>query len=263
MDASRYRPWLNAATRFLLSPRCLVCEADGMDGRALCGACGSGLVRNDVCCGRCAVPLPVAVAECDACRQRERPWADLWVPFVYTWPIDVLEARFKFAGSLVAGRVLADAWLAAGQPPTMPELILPVPLHTSRLRSRGYNQALELARPLGRHLGIPVRHDVLSRVKRTAAQTELDALTRARNVRGAFDVRRMPPQRHVALLDDVMTTGATLGECAQLLIEAGIPRVDVWALARTPAPGMPLTGPAPPRSPPTTPGPPSCSGGTP
>lgn len=263
MDASRYRSWLNAATRFLLSPRCLVCEAESDGALALCSACHSSLVRNDVCCGRCAVPLQMAQAECEACARCERPWADLWVPFVYTWPIDTLEARFKFAGSLVAGRVLAEAWLASGQPPTMPELILPVPLHTSRLRSRGYNQALELARPLGKHLGIPVRHDVLRRVKRTEAQTDLDAAGRARNVRGAFEVRRMPRQRHVALLDDVMTTGATLGECAQLLIEAGVPRVDVWALARTPAPGMPLTAPAPPRSPPTRPTPPSCSGGTP
>jgi ComF family protein len=180
-----------------------------------------------------AYPVP----ECGQCQQVERPWADLWVPFVYAWPLDGLETRFKFSGSLVAGRVLAECWLDTGQPPTTPELLLPVPLHTSRLRARGYNQAIELARVLSRRLGIPMRHDVLVRRIRTQAQTELDATTRAHNVRGAFVVRHAPTQRHVALVDDVMTTGATLGECARVLLDAGVERVDVWALARTPAPG--------------------------
>jgi ComF family protein len=159
------------------------------------------------------------------------------VPFVYAWPLDALEARFKFSGSLPAGRVLAECWLETGDPPILPDLLIPVPLHVSRLRARGYNQALELARPLAKRLGLPLRHDVLRRRRRTEAQTELDASTRARNVSGAFAVKRMPLQRHVAIVDDVMTTGATLAECAQVLRDAGVDRVDVWALARTPAPG--------------------------
>ncbi|WP_369931203.1 ComF family protein [Xanthomonas sp. NCPPB 2632] len=236
MDASRFRPWLSAAARFLLAPRCLVCEAPSETGRALCRACHAGLVRNDSGCGRCAQPLAISVPACTACLQGDRPWADLWVPFVYTWPLDELERRFKFAGSLVAGRVLSECWLDTGCPPTMPDLLLPMPLHRSRLRSRGYNQAMELARHLGRRLAIPVRHDVVQRVKRTRPQTDLDAAARAANIRGAFQVRRVPSQRHVALVDDVMTTGATLGECARTLTDAGVARVDVWALARTPLP---------------------------
>jgi ComF family protein len=118
----------------------------------------------------------------------------------------------------------------------MPDLLLPVPLHPSRLRKRGYNQALELARPLGRRLGIPVRHDVLRRTRCTGAQTELDAAARVGNVRGAFALASLPAQRHVALVDDVMTTGATLAEAAMVLLAAGMDRVDVWALARTPRP---------------------------
>jgi ComF family protein len=236
MEASRFRPWLSAATRFLLSPRCLVCEAPGETGRALCRACHASLVRNDSCCGRCAQPLPRAVPACAECLQGDRPWADLWVPFVYTWPLDELERRFKFAGSLVAGRVLSQCWLDSSFPPSRPDLLLPIPLHGSRLRSRGYNQSMELARHLGRGLAIPVRHDVLQRVKRTRPQTDLDAVARAANIRGAFHVRRVPSQRHVALIDDVMTTGATLGECVRALTDAGVARVDVWALARTPLP---------------------------
>jgi ComF family protein len=159
------------------------------------------------------------------------------VPFEYAWPLDALEARFKFAGSLAAGRVLSDAWMDEGPPPSLPELLLPVPLHLSRLRSRGYNQALELARPLGRRYRIPVAHDVLYRARKTDAQSELDALARLGNVRGAFAVRRVPTQKHVAIVDDVMTTGATLAECAKALVAAGVERIDVWALARTPLPG--------------------------
>jgi ComF family protein len=120
----------------------------------------------------------------------------------------------------------------------LPALILPVPLHRARLRRRGYNQALELARPLGRALDVPVRHDLLLRPRATVAQSELDAPARRRNVRGAFVLRpdaSLP--EHVAILDDVMTTGTTLAECARVLRRAGVRRIDAWALARAPKPG--------------------------
>jgi ComF family protein len=160
------------------------------------------------------------------------------VPFAYAWPLDALEGRFKFGGSLAAGRVLSACWMEAGPPPLTPELIMPVPLHTSRLRHRGYNQALELARPLARRYRLPLAHDVLRRVRTTEAQTDLDAGARVANVRAAFAVHRLPAQKHVAIVDDVMTTGATLAECAHVLLAAGVERVDVWALARTPLPGV-------------------------
>lgn len=183
------------------------------------------------------MPLPAPLPECHKCQAAPRPWGDLWVPYEYGWPLDSLEARFKFAGSLAAGRVLSDAWMDAGPPPSMPDLLLPVPLHLSRLRSRGYNQALELARPLGKRYRIPVAHDMLYRARRTEAQSELDAAARLVNVRGAFAVRRVPAQKHVAIVDDVMTTGATLIECTKALLAVGVERVDIWALARTPSPG--------------------------
>ena len=122
-------------------------------------------------------------------------------------------------------------------PVDLPQLLMPVPLHQRRLRRRGYNQALELARPLARQLAVPLRHDVLRRNRVTDAQTELDAVGRRRNVRGAFALPEdISLPAHVALLDDVMTTGATLAECARVLKRAGVDRVDVWALARAPAP---------------------------
>lgn len=222
---------------WLLPWRCLLCRDAGVAGLDLCGPCAAELPRNISCCARCALPLPSPAALCGVCQRRAPPWDSAWAPFRYGWPLDRLEARYKFGRELAAGRTLAALWQAASPPATLPGLIVPVPLHRTRLRQRGYNQALELARPLGRTLAVPVRHDLLLRPRATVAQTELDAPARRRNVRGAFALRegvQLPP--HVALLDDVMTTGATLAECARVLKRAGVARVDVWALARAPSP---------------------------
>jgi ComF family protein len=128
-------------------------------------------------------------------------------------------------------------WRRESCPVDLPDVLLCVPLHRSRLRQRGYNQALELARPLAHALHVPLRHDVLQRRRRTDAQTELDAVSRRRNVRGVFALREgLVLPTHVAILDDVMTTGATLAECARVVRRAGVARVDVWALARAPSP---------------------------
>ncbi|WP_440279992.1 ComF family protein [Frateuria sp.] len=222
---------------WLLPWRCLLCGDAGGDGLDLCHACAAELPRNTSCCARCALPLPSAVAMCGRCQRKPPPWDAAWAPFRYGWPLDRLEARYKFGRDLAAGRTLARLWQCAAPPVARPALILPVPLHRSRLRQRGYNQSLELARPLGRALGVPVRHDGLLRARFTEAQTELDAAARRRNVRGAFALcEGLALPAHVALLDDVMTTGATLAECARVLKRAGVARVDVWALARAPAP---------------------------
>ena len=134
--------------------------------------------------------------------------------------------------------MLATLWRCEPRPLALPQALLVVPLHKNRLRQRGYNQALELARPMARALAMPLCLDALRRVRSTHAQTELDAHARRRNVRGAFallDGAALPA--HVAVLDDVMTTGATLAECARVLKRAGVQTVDAWALARAPAPG--------------------------
>ncbi|HET6805156.1 MAG TPA: ComF family protein [Frateuria sp.] len=235
MDAlSRSLALLHA---WVLPWRCLLCGAAGSGGLDLCGACAAELPRNTSCCARCALPLPGATALCGGCQRKPPPWHTAWAPFRYGWPLDRLEARYKFGRDLAAGRTLARLWQRVPPPLARPALILPVPLHRARLRRRGYNQALELARPLGRALDVPVRHDALLRSRATAAQTELDAAARRRNVRGAFALREgIALPAHVALLDDVMTTGATLAECTRVLRRAGVARVDVWALARAPSP---------------------------
>lgn len=230
---------LRRLLRVVLPPRCLLCDAPGADGRDLCAGCRADLARNRTVCARCALPLPVAAPMCGACLRRVPPQAAAWAPFRYGAPLDLLEARFKYGRDLAAGRVLADGLIDAAieDSPARPDLLLCVPLHRSRLRERGYNQALELARPLAAALRLPFDPRALERVRATRAQTGLDARTRRRNLRGAFALRpgsALPA--HVAVFDDVMTTGSTLRECAVLLRRAGVARVDLWALARAPAP---------------------------
>jgi ComF family protein len=116
----------------------------------------------------------------------------------------------------------------------MPELIVPVPLHRTRLRERGYNQAQEIARATAATLSLPLDPHCCERVLVTAPQTRLEKKARRRNVRGAFAVRYAPKAGHVAILDDVLTTGSTASELTKVLLQQGVQRVDLWAVARTP-----------------------------
>jgi ComF family protein len=230
---------LTASLRQWTQPwRCLLCADAGADGIDLCTACMAEFPRNTQCCERCALPLPLSAPLCGQCQRKTPRWDTAWAPFRYAWPLDRLETRFKFGRDLAAGRVLSTLWEREAHRWPLPQLIVPVPLHTQRLRERGYNQALELAKPVAHALNVLCRHDVLHRVRNTGAQTTLNATERHRNLNAAFALREgvvLPP--HVALLDDVFTTGATLNECTKVLKRAGVVRVDVWALARAPTPG--------------------------
>jgi ComF family protein len=138
-------------------------------------------------------------------------------------------ARMNHARLL--GELLAQALERIEDP--LPELVVPVPLHPARQRQRGFNQALEIARIPARRLGIRLADDRVLRRLPTSPQSGLDATARRRNIRGAFAVRGDIDARHVALLDDVVTTGSTAAELARALTRAGAMHVDVWAVART------------------------------
>ncbi|KAF1686902.1 amidophosphoribosyltransferase [Pseudoxanthomonas broegbernensis] len=218
----------------LLPPRCLLCGESGGPGLDLCGECRRRLPYAGPACPSCALPLP-APATCGACLRRPPPLHAARATFVYAAPLDRLLPRYKFHGDLAAGRLLAQSMAASLVACERPLALVPVPLHPGRLRRRGYDQALELARPLAAALDLPLRAGALRRVRATAAQSELDARRRRRNLRGAFLAdARQPLPAHVALVDDVMTTGATLHAAAAALRRAGVARVDAWVCARTP-----------------------------
>ncbi|MBW8369161.1 MAG: ComF family protein [Arenimonas sp.] len=218
----------------MLPARCLVCREPGSRGQDLCGACRTDLPFNRVACARCALPLPVA-GLCGACLRQPPPFTASRAVLVYRFPADQLLPRFKFHGDLAAGRLLSQLMAEELADAPRPPALVPLPLHPARLRQRGDDPALELARPLARALGLPLRDDLLRRVRATSPQSELDAASRRHNVRSAFSApnpRALPG--HVALVDDVMTTGATLAEATRALLRAGVARVDLWVAARVP-----------------------------
>jgi ComF family protein len=205
---------------WLLPPRCVLCldpgRAPALD---LCPACEA--------------ELPVLGRARDV-----PPFARVVAPFRYAWPVDALIRGFKYHGQLPHGRVLgtllAEAVLASGTP--RPQLIVPVPLHPARERERGYNQAWELARTAGRLLDVPVAPTLCVRTRATPPQASLDGAARRANLAGAFAVTRPPGALHVALMDDVLTTGATVAALAAALLGAGVERVDCWTVARASGP---------------------------
>jgi ComF family protein len=155
--------------------------------------------------------------------------------FLYGFPLDRLVPRLKFHNDLAAGRLLSGLMAEGLAALPRPAALVPVPLHDGRLGRRGYDQALELAAPLAQRLGIPLLADALLRTRATSPQSELDAAARQRNLRCAFAVRvHAPLPGHVVLVDDVMTTGATLVAAARTLLRAGVARVDAWFCARVP-----------------------------
>jgi ComF family protein len=235
--------WLrNDASHLLWPARCLVCAEAGEEARDLCVACSRALPWNRSACVRCALPLrpPSDFATADAtpicgqCLRRPPPLQAVHAACIYDFPVDRLLPRFKFHRDLAAGRLLAQLMAEAFAPLQRPQAVIALPLHRSRLRARGYDQALELARPLARALQLPLLEGALRRTRATTPQSELSALARHRNLRGAFACDGATLPAHVVLVDDVMTTGATLHAAAKALRRAGVERIDAWVCARVP-----------------------------
>lgn len=221
---------------WLWPPRCLLCGETGAAGRDLCRNCAAALPWNRSACLRCALPLPALAPACGDCLQYPPPLDQAHAALIYGFPVDKLQPRLKFHADLACGRLLSQLMIEAFVHLPRPQALIPLPLHRARLRSRGYDQALELARPLARAFGIPLIDGILIRQRATAPQSRLDAVARKRNLRGAFVVRKDLPSllKHVVLIDDVMTTGATLHAAAKALRRAGASRVDAWVCARVP-----------------------------
>ncbi len=173
---------------------------------------------------------------CANCRTDPPPWERLYVHGSYGGKLRDMVLSYKFAAGIQHAKIFQDMTCAAfrHQANTIPELIIPVPLHWKRLIWRGFNQSLELARRLARQEHIELVPDALKRTRHTQPQSTLPAKERAGNVRGAFVANAEKVKgRHVLLVDDVMTTGTTLKECTRVLRLAGASRVDVLLLART------------------------------
>lgn len=215
----------------LFGGRCYLCRGATDGGQLLCAPCLGDLPRlNGPRCPRCALPSP-AGAMCGACLTRPPRYDATAAALEYRFPADVLVQGLKYRAELALAPVLAALLGAVLPSDEQVDIALPVPLSTKRLRERGYNQAMEIARRLpGRHRLAPA---LCERVRETPAQSALPWAERMRNLRGAFRCERALDGLTVAVVDDVMTTGATLDAVADALKRAGAARVLNWVVART------------------------------
>jgi len=231
---------LRAATPTALLPGlCVVCR--DWCRHSLCEACLQRFAPLQPRCAACARTMPLAVPRCGECTRQASGFERCITGADYVAPWNELIAGFKFHRKTeLAAALCALLWrgVNAAGGPVPPALLLPVPLSSERLRERGYSQAWELTRRLARRLRLPARADVLQRSRDTPHQIGMSRVEREHNLRDAFWIE--PAQRarlldaHVALIDDVLTTGATAHAAALALTRAGAARVDVWVVARTP-----------------------------
>ncbi|HSG11186.1 MAG TPA: ComF family protein [Gammaproteobacteria bacterium] len=228
--------WGNRLLDSLFPPVCRLCRAGISGSLPLCAGCRDDLPRLAPGCSQCARPLGGGVGDrrCGRCQRKPPAYDRATALFHYRPPLDYLVKRLKFSGDLGMGPLLAELMRQQlqGRTQALPGLLIPVPLHPHRQRERGYNQALELARPLGRALDIPVDSRLCRRTRPTAAQSLLGTTARRVNMRNAFAVNATAVTAHVAIIDDVMTTGCTADELARVLKRAGASLVEVWVVAR-------------------------------
>ena len=222
----------------LLPGTCIICRLPSNRQLDLCKRCEQALPWLTKSCYRCALPLTTTTkhAICGHCLQQQPTFDRCVALFYYQPPIDQLLNQLKFHHCLrnahILGTLLAEKIKHLYNHNELPQIIIPVPLHRKRLRQRGYNQALELARPIARHLYLPLEKWHCQRTRFTPAQTSLNAKQRYKNMRDAFNIKKLQA-KHVAIIDDVMTTGATVNALSRCLRQAGAERIDVWLCART------------------------------
>ena len=221
---------LKTIGRLLFGGSCFLCRGKAAD--ILCAQCNTDLPRlRGPLCPRCALASPGG-AVCGRCLAQPPAYDATQAALAYAFPADVLVQALKFRSELALAPFLGNL-LGTRVARNDVDCIVPVPLSAERLRSRGYNQALEIAREVAKATGRPLAPELCERRVDTAVQMDLPLEERAKNVRGAFHCPSLVGGKTVAVLDDVMTTGATLDEIAATLKAAGAARVTNWVVART------------------------------
>lgn len=221
---------------WLLPERCVLCGRS-IDRSFLCSFCHDALPWLGPGCRLCACPLLHGDELCGHClaKAHEFPYERMTCAFRYEQPVSTWVLGLKFQEQLkyaaCLGGYLGDVLHRARSDAVWPECLIPVPLHPNRLRERGFNQALEIARSLSKRLHIPVASDACYRIVDTESQRTLSGRDRRQNLRGAFRVDKHFQAKHVALCDDVWTTGSTLLECARVLKAVGVSRIECWCCA--------------------------------
>ena len=228
--------WLNIIQKYLLPPSCILCENAGFADKDICLPCYEDMPRNIYYCHQCAEIFETSHAEpqrCGRCLSQTPFFDNTYAPFIYHGIARHLIARLKFnkqyKNARLLGTLLAE-YLTQAAP--LPDLIIPIPLHPLRYKQRGFNQAFEIAKTVSKYLNCPIDNQSCIRIRDTQHQSRLSAKQRDKNMKHAFKVIQTISAQHVAIVDDVITTGATANDLAKTLKKSGVKRVDIWVCAR-------------------------------
>ena len=229
----RWRRWFPILADALLPQHCVMCALASPDG-PLCAPCARALPAAPPGCPRCAVSGSV-VHLCGQCQRRPPAFDATAALLSYVPPVDRLVQRLKYAHDFAIARAFVATVLGDFARPDV-DRVVAVPLHRQRLRERGFNQSVEIARPLARAWRLPLELHAVERIRLTPPQAGLPWRERRRNLRDAFACNLDLTGQRILVVDDVMTTGATLDAIARCLKQAGAAKVSNLVIARTPPP---------------------------
>lgn len=225
---------LDTAKHIWPVPSCLLCHAVITKG-LLCDPCLNTLPWNTHACYLCGLPLHERTL-CGNCLTQAPAFTSTTALFRYEQPIINFITQLKFNQRLLYanffGKLFKNHITKTRDFDSLPQCIIPIPLHNKRLRKRGFNQALEIARPIANGLSIPIIFDCCQRIKNTQSQSKLPAKKRRKNIHNAFELCKPINAKHVAIFDDVVTTGNTVRELSKLLHKSGVEEIEIWCCAR-------------------------------
>jgi len=213
---------------------CVLCAQKADLPVELCTPCKAVLLDESNRCQRCGVGMPYGSGSCGRCQHRPPEYDHCEAVLGYTLEAGQLIRQLKYNQKTSISQVMAYLLAEHLQKhrEVLPEAIIPVPIHRNRLYRRGFNQTMEIAKYLGQFLDVPVDYKSCQRTKQVESQTQLGMSARRNNVKGVFRLIRPIEYQHVAILDDVVTTGATVEELTHVLKEAGVKNVEVWCCVR-------------------------------
>ena len=218
--------------QLLLPQQCLLCAASSGKS-ALCKGCHGDLPRHTIpACPVCALPAPQGEV-CGQCLKHPPAFDATHAAFTYDFPVDALLKALKYRGLLNVTDIVATEIATLMRHHPAPDLLIPMPLHPQRLQERGFNQSVEIARKLAQKNGYPLSLDSVIRTRHGEPQASLPLKDRAKNVKGVFATTQDFNGKSVWIVDDIMTSGASLHELAKTLKKAGATRVECWLVART------------------------------
>lgn len=225
---------MNIIQKILFPPVCPLCDAMTVEP-LLCNYCYQELSLINKACTICAIPI-IHANICGACLKQKPFFDTLICPCLYKNPLTHIIHQFKYSKKLYFARILSQLLLeklCAQNNFKLPDCIIPVPLHRSRQRERGFNQSVEIAKPIAKYLNIHLDSTSIIRHKKTQSQSQLNAKQRIRNIVNAFSCRKTIDYQHVAVIDDVVTSGQTVNELSKLLRKYGVKTIQIWCVART------------------------------